>query len=1039
MLDTDTFSHTGANGTDPGQRMAAAGYAFTGGWAWGENIAWQGTTGTLNLIAAINAEHAALFQSQGHRENILNDTFQEVGVGIRTGVFGAYNAAMVTQDFAKSGTGAFLTGVAYTDADGDNFYSVGEGRGGVQIAAQLVGGATTTVTTDAPGGYDTTKLGGGTYNVTMSGGGLGATLGMTITMANRNIKLDLLGTTAVACSASLIMGANLVGLTLLGTEDLSGTGNALANVITGNKGANLIDGGAGADTLTGGAGNDTFVLKAGQANGDVIGDFIGNGSAAGDSIKFDGFSSAATLTNTSGNHWQIVDGGTVEAFTINGAVNAADYNFINVGAPPPPPPPPPDPSGNDTLAGTAAAETLSGRGGNDQVSGLAGNDTLDGGDGDDTLDGGGDADKLVGGLGNDTYLVDNAGDAITEAAGGGTDTVQSSISYVLGAELENLVLTGTAALTGSGNAAANSLTGNSGDNTLDGKAGADTMTGSTGNDTYLVDNLADQVVEGSGGGTDEIRSTVALTAGTAFVENYTFLGTTAVNFIGNSSPNKIIGTAAADTLNGNGGDDTLIGGAGADSLTGGAGNDTYVIDVSTDKISETGSDAGDTVQATIAIDLSLAAFAGIENVTLTGTGAVNATGSGVANHLIGNDGANVLDGKGGADILEGGKGNDTYLVDNSADSVIEIASGGTDTVKSTVDYALANPFVENLTLLAGAGAIGGTGNDLANVVTGNESANHLDGGNGADTLVGGLGDDIYIVNLAGDVVTEAASAGIDTVQSTAASYTLATNVENLVLLAGAATGNGNSAANVITGNGADNTLDGKGGADRLNGGAGADTLVGGSGADTLTGGTGHDHYVVNGTTDNVDESTGAVGDIDTVESSIAYNLTANGTTLKGDIENLTLTGTSAINGTGNALHNVITGNAAANILDGGAGNDTLVGGAGNDTLTGGSGADQIDVSSGNDTVRYTALDGTDVINAFDGNASGGQDTLNLDALFDSLGIAAANRAAHLSVNTHAASVDVVFDSDSNGTFESVIATLNTTDAITVGADIVVGT
>ena len=188
-----------------------------------------------------------------------------------------------------------------------------------------------TVTTDAPGGYDTAKLGAGTYNVTMSGGGLGATLGMTITMANRNIKLDLLGTTAVACSASLIMGANLVGLTLLGTEDLSGTGNALANVITGNKGANLIDGGAGADTLTGGAGNDTFILKAGQANGDVIGDFTGNGSAAGDSIKFDGFSSAATLTNTSGNHWQIVDGSTVEAFTINGAVNAADYSFINVG------------------------------------------------------------------------------------------------------------------------------------------------------------------------------------------------------------------------------------------------------------------------------------------------------------------------------------------------------------------------------------------------------------------------------------------------------------------------------------------------------------------------------------------------------------------------------------------------------------------------------------------------------------------------------------------------------------------------------------
>jgi Ca2+-binding RTX toxin-like protein len=964
-------------------------------------------------------------------------------MGIVTGQFTSngknYNAAMVTEDFAKSGSTAFLTGVAYTDADGSDFYSVGEGRGGVQIAAQLVGGATTTVTTDAPGGYDT-KLGAGTYNVTMSGGGLGAALGMTITMANRNIKLDLLGTTAVACSASLIMGANLVGLTLLGTENLSGTGNTLANVIEGNKGANLIDGGAGADTLTGGAGNDTFIIKAGQANGDVIGDFTGNGSAAGDSIKFDGFSSAAVLTNTSGNSWQIVDGGKTEIFTINGAVNAADYSFINVGAPPPPPPPPPDPGSNDTLAGTNAAEALDGAGGNDQLSGLGGNDTLTGGDGNDTLDGGTGNDNMAGGLGDDRYLVDSASDTIAEAAGAGSDTVQSTLSYVLSTNLEALVLLGSASINGTGNADANSLTGNAGDNILDGKTGADTMTGGAGNDTYLVDSLGDQVTEGSGGGTDEIRSTIALTTQTAFVENYTFLGSTAVNFTGNSGANRITGTAAADTLNGNGGDDTLIGAAGADSLIGGAGNDTYVIDSASDKIGETGSDAGDTVQAAIAVDLSLAPFTGIENVTLTGTGTINATGSGIANRLVGNDGANVLDGKGGADTLEGGKGNDTYLVDSSADSVVEIAGGGTDTVKSTVAYALADSNVENLSLLAGAGAISGTGNDLANAITGNESANLLDGGNGTDTLAGGLGNDTYVVNVSGDVVTEAAGAGADTVQSSAATYTLVTNVENLVLLTGAASGNGNSAANIITGNDADNALDGKGGADRLEGGAGADTLIGGTGADTLIGGIGHDHYVVANTTDNVDETTGSSGDVDSVESAITYNLTANGTTVKGDIENLTLTGTSAINGTGNALHNVITGNAAANILDGGADNDTLIGGAGNDTLTGGSGNDQIDVSVGNDTVRYTsALDGADVINGFDGNASGGQDVLNLDVFFDSLGIAAANRAARLSVDTHATSVDVRFDADSNGSFERVIATVNTTDAITVGADIVVGT
>jgi Ca2+-binding RTX toxin-like protein len=236
---------------------------------------------------------------------------------------------------------------------------------------------------------------------------------LTITMANRNIKLDLLGTTAVACSGSLIMGANLIGLTLLGTEDLSGTGNALANVIEGNKGANTIDGGAGADILTGGAGNDTFILKAGQANGDVIGDFTGNGSAAGDSIKFDGYTSAATLTHLFGNQWQIVDGSNVEIFSINGAVNTGDYSFVNAGSSPPPPAPDPNGGapGNLTLVGTSGANNLVGAAGNDQLSGLGGNDTLIGGSG---------ADTLIGGSGNDLIVLQD--NIVFGLADGGTNS-----------------------------------------------------------------------------------------------------------------------------------------------------------------------------------------------------------------------------------------------------------------------------------------------------------------------------------------------------------------------------------------------------------------------------------------------------------------------------------------------------------------------------------------------------------------------------------------------------------------------------------------
>jgi Ca2+-binding RTX toxin-like protein len=299
---------------------------------------------------------------------------------------------MVTQDFARSGNGAFITGVAYTDTNGNDFYSVGEGRGNVLVSLERVGGSTTTTTTDAPGGYEA-KLSAGTYNVVFSGGGLPAMLGMTVVLGSRNIKLDLIGTTAIASSASLIMGANLIGLTLLGTENLTATGNALGNLIEGNKGANQIDGGAGADTVSGGAGNDVFVLKAGQAQGDIIGDFTGNGSAAGDSIQFDGYTAAATLVNLGGSQWQIVDGSKTETFTITGALATSDYSFVNVGAPPPPDPG----AGDDTIAGTGAAESLSGGGGNDQIGGLGGNDTLDGGAGNDTLDGGTGADKLIGG------------------------------------------------------------------------------------------------------------------------------------------------------------------------------------------------------------------------------------------------------------------------------------------------------------------------------------------------------------------------------------------------------------------------------------------------------------------------------------------------------------------------------------------------------------------------------------------------------------------------------------------------------------------
>ncbi len=135
MLQQDVFSHTGAGNSSAGQRMTSAGYAFTGAWTWGENIAWSGTTGSLDADAAAAQHHVNLFKSAGHRVNILNDSFRELGVGSLTGQFTSngttYNAQMTTQNFAKSGSSVFVTGVSYADANGDQFYSIGEGRGGV--------------------------------------------------------------------------------------------------------------------------------------------------------------------------------------------------------------------------------------------------------------------------------------------------------------------------------------------------------------------------------------------------------------------------------------------------------------------------------------------------------------------------------------------------------------------------------------------------------------------------------------------------------------------------------------------------------------------------------------------------------------------------------------------------------------------------------------------------------------------------------------------------------------------------------------------
>ncbi|MBK7003295.1 MAG: calcium-binding protein [Rhodoferax sp.] len=332
------------------------------------------------------------------------------------------------------------------------------------------------------------------------------------------------------------------------------------------------------------------------------------------------------------------------------------------------------------------------------------------------------------------------------------------------------------------------------------KAGSVAIAGATANTLVLA---AAQVGKA-------VSVTASFTDGKGTVESVTSAATATV--IGG-----FVGTTGADTLNGT---------TGADTLTGLEGNDTYVVNHASDTVVENLNEGTDLVKSGITYTLA----ANIENLTLTGTTAINATGNTLNNTLTGNAGKNVLDGGAGADTLAGGAGNDTYHVDNTGDITTEAASAGTDTVVSSITWTLAAN-LENLTL-TGSSAINATGNSSANTLTGNAGDNVLDGGAGTDTLIGAAGNDTYILNVATDVVTENANEGSDTV-NIGATYTLGANLENLTLTGTSAiNGTGNALNNVLTGNSAANTLTGNAGNDTLDGKAGADTLIGGAGNDT---------------------------------------------------------------------------------------------------------------------------------------------------------------------------------------------------------------
>ncbi|MFM6216390.1 MAG: lectin-like protein [Dolichospermum sp.] len=320
---------------------------------------------------------------------------------------------------------------------------------------------------------------------------------------------------------------------------------------------------------------------------------------------------------------------------------------------------------------------------------------------------------------------------------------------------------------------------------------------------------------------------------------------------GTNGNDNLIGTNGNDILNGFAGNDTLNGGAGIDTLNGGTDNDIYIVDSTTDTITESANAGIDTIQSSVTYTVLPA---NVENLTLIGTATINGTGNAGNNVITGNSanntlnggvGDDTLDGGAGKDTLIGGTGNDTYIVD-STDIITESTGGGIDTIQSSVNYSIALlTNVENLTLTGTAAS--GTGNVGNNVITGNSANNNLNGGAGNDTLNGGADDDIYVVDIT-DTITEDVEGGTDTIQSSF-TYTIEdiTNVENLTLTGIAdIDGTGNTGNNVITGNSANNTLNGGDGDDILDGGDGDDILIGGLGSNNLFGGAGIDQFEFSG-------------------------------------------------------------------------------------------------------------------------------------------------------------------------------------------------
>jgi trimeric autotransporter adhesin len=810
-----------------------------------------------------------------------------------------------------------------------------------------------------------------------SGGSLKLGLrGSTASLGSFQINVDEDGNPAI--SSRLVFGDGTVieGKDVLQTlyrqtgtasnDDLAGTSGddvidagAGSDVVLAGTGNDRVLGGAGDDTLIGGAGHDIYRFEAGFGRDTIR--LQGNAESLdvvefGDGILPEDMTVSTLIESNTGKRYLVlgVAGSSSQVRIENGwesgwgssgsSLNLAEIRFedgtvwksadvasrLQVAT-----------SGNDNLQGSTGSDYFAAQAGDDSINGAEGDDVLLGGSGHDILDGGAGSDRLQGDDGDDQLAGAQGSDLLI--GGHGNDML----------------------IGGDGNDVYRFSRGDGHDVVGDfgrGPKDIDTIEFGPG---ITLDDITREVVDGSlvlhvAGGDDSITIT-GFDRPLMAIERIRFFDGTIIDPVTWAERDNLIVLNAGDGLR------VVAGDSRHDSLEVGAGIDPDAVTVSregADLVLRSGADGvrfagwfSDSVSQPVlqarfadgtvwsAADLSrqassLTGSAGADRLEVNGPFPAVISGAGGDDTLIGGfgddvllggDGNDVLIGGMGSDLLEGGAGDDLYIVDD-LNEVVELAGGGSDTVRLTATQdVVVSGEIENFEVL-GTAAVKLTGNAADNRLVGNSAINRieggagndvLDGGAGADVLIGGSGDDRYVVDNAADTITELAGQGNDTVAASISwALTGGSNIENIQLLGeGDLIATGDAGANVLVGNGGRNVIRGLGG---------NDTLDGGGNADVLYGGQGDDRYLVDDSGDQVKELDGEGRDSVVATASFV---------LADFVEDLSLGGTANLDATGNAADNHIAGNAGNNTLSGGAGNDLLDGAAGNDVLFGGAGND----------------------------------------------------------------------------------------------------